>query len=342
MNADSANNLHVSLDSTHRSSVADINNSRVVFPVDFNLGFNPHNTLLKIAVTQFSFANTFYNIPENDNILHVMVYFDDTDFKEVSVEIPAGYYSANGMASALSSLAALGALHTRNAEDYGLDTCVFNPNTGKLEWTWKGSGYVEPPSYYAIRLPSTANGDTFLQSLGLTASVNPHQYVRELPTFSYGKNVALFEPGVKLASPYMYDARRYKSLQISLPHMNFKHFSSVPFAVSADSPALQQTAALFTVPVVTNFGETQLYEPARPRVVYSDRVNVNALEVLILDGENHQPVNFRDNSWRLELAIEVVPVSERAPAITDQDTPFTQAEAARVDSFNRFKRTRVG
>lgn len=341
MNVDSANNLHVSLDSTHRSSISDVNNSRVIFPVDFNIAFNPHNTLLKIAVTQFSFSNTFYNVPEDANTLYVMIYFSDSDYVEKSVTIPHGYYTANDMAYTLTNLAALQTLYTLNSENYGLQSCVFNSHTGKMEWIWKGAAYVKKPVHYIIRLPSNNNGDALLQSLGLSASINPAYYIQNLPTFQYGKNVVLFPPGVTQASPFIYDARRYKSLQISLPHMNFKHFSSVPYAVSSDSPALQQTAALFTVPVITNFGDTQLYEPARPRVVYSDRVNINSLEVLILDGENHQPVNFRDNSWRLELAIEVIPVSARASGITDQDTPFTQPERAQVDSFGRFKRTRI-
>lgn len=341
MNVDSSNSIHVSLDSTHRSSISDVNNSRVIFPVDFNIAFNPHNTILKIAVTQFSFANTFYNVPETANKLYVMIYFSDTDFVEKTVTIPFGYYTAVDMAYTLTNLAALQNLHTLNSENYGLQSCVFNTHTGKLEWTWKGAAYVKKPIHYIIRLPSTVPGDALLQSLGLAASINPYSFIQNLRSFQNGRNVFVFSPGATEASPFIYDARRYKSLQISLPHMNFKHFSSVPFAVSTDSPALQQTAALFTVPVITNFGETQLYEPSRPRVVYSDRVNVNSLEVLILDGENHQPVNFRDNSWRLELAIEVVPVSVRAPAITDQDTPFTQAERAQVDSFSRFKRSRI-
>ena len=335
MNANPLRDVIVTVNSAHKNNV--LSNSFVSFPLDVNLANSSEEELIQVEVIRFTYANSFYNIPEGKNNILVGVQTSDTTIHTKVITLPVGFYSAAQMAVMLSTLPSLQNIYD-DGNVYGISSVTFDINRGMLVWTWLNAG--APLQYYIFH---SMSAQEVLSTLGLTASSRPGIYVESLPLIVGNRVVQAYAPATPTFSPFMFDARRHTGIQVGLPNLPLNHYTSVPSESRNQSTNLQRYSYLFSFPVTVDFGETQQYEPAQPLISYINRSNISILDVEILDPVTQQPVEFLDQNWSLTLAFRVVrnPAIERPFLTTDQDTPLTLPQRFRQDPLFHIKRRRL-
>lgn len=335
MNVNPLRDVIVTVNSAHKNNA--LSNSFVSFPLDVNLGNSSEEELIQLEVIRFTFANSFYNIPEGKNKVLVGVQTSDAEIHTKVITLPIGFYSAAQMGLMLTNLSALQNIYD-DGDVYGISSVTFDANRGMLVWNWLNAG--APLQYFIFH---STSAQEVLSTLGLTASSKPGLYVESLPLVLGNRVLQSYVPATPTHSPFMFDARRHTGIQVGLPNLPLNHYTSVPSESRNQSTNLQRYSYLFSFPVTADFGETQSYEPSQPLISYINRSNISILDVEVLDPVTQQPVEFLDQNWSLTLALRVVrnPAIERPLLATDQDTALTLPERFRQDSLFHIKRRRV-